>query len=92
MVDWEGYLFYECVFYNDIRRLLQFLCVNDVLFKDMYGIILFFFLLFQFYCQLYFFYVYWCENYNVNIIYLLILYDLNYLYNVFDVGMNLGYF
>lgn len=57
MADWEGYPLHECVFHNDIRRLSQLLRVNDVSLKDMHGIILFLFPLFQFYCQLYSFFL-----------------------------------
>lgn len=92
MADWEGYPLHECVFHNDIRRLSQLLRVNDVSLKDMHGIILFLFPLFQFYCQLYSFYAHRCENHNVNITHLLTLYDPNYLYNAFDAGMNSGHF
>lgn len=79
MADWEGYPLHECVFHNDIRRLSQLLRVNDVSLKDMHGIILFLFQLFQFYCQLYSFYAHRCENHNVNITHLLTLFDPIYL-------------
>lgn len=92
MADWEGYPLHECVFHNDIRRLSQLLRVNDVSLKDMHGIILFLFPLFQFYCQLYSFYAHRCENHNVNITHLFTLYDPNYLYNSFNAGMNSGHF